>query len=107
MVEGVNPELEAIEEVARCLKACDHTTREQLELMAKLVGEALEAQKQAKDIKPLNEVAAKLKKLKVVKKITQSTVEYHSAIKKAEKAGLPLICATVNYETLEHVHLRT
>lgn len=93
MVEGVHPELEAIEEVERRHKACDQTTREQLELMAKLVGEALEAQKRAKDTKPLNDVAAKLKKLKVVKKITQSTVDYHSAIKKAEKAGPQLIRA--------------
>jgi hypothetical protein len=78
-------ELEAIEEVERRYKACDQTSREYLELMAKLVGEALEAQKKAKDTKPLNDVAGKLKKLKVVKKITQTTIEYHSAIKKAEK----------------------
>lgn len=81
-------ELEAIEEVERRHKACDQTTREQLELMAKLVGDALEAQKQAKDIQPLNNVAGKLKKMKVVKKITQTTIEYHSAIKRAEKVWL-------------------
>lgn len=88
MGEGLELELEAIEEVERRHKVCDQTTREHLELMAKLVGEALEAQKKAKDIQPLNDVAAKLKKLKVVKKITQSTVEYHSSIKKAEKVSL-------------------
>jgi hypothetical protein len=78
-------ELDAIEEVERRYKACAQTTRENLELMAKLVGEALETQKKAKDIKPLIHVAGKLKKLKIVKKITQTTIEYHSAVKKAEK----------------------
>lgn len=78
-------ELEAIEEVELRHQKCEQTTREQLQTMAKLVAEALEAQKKAQDIKPLKDVAGKLKKMKVVKKITQATIEYHSAIKKAEK----------------------
>jgi hypothetical protein len=78
-------ELEAIEEVERCHTVCDETTREHLELMAKLVGEALKAQKCANDIQPLKDVAAKVKKMKLVKKIKDATIEYHSAIKRAEK----------------------
>lgn len=78
-------ELKAIEDVEHRHKVCEQTTREHLELMAKLVGEALEAQKKANGIQPLSDVASKLKKMKVVKKIKETTVEYHSAIKKAEK----------------------